>query len=161
MPPAYCHSPPAALQREDYGATQPDWYLLLFHNCSGCSLSGGGTVDGRARLWVLPQQEQHGQLLEGVGRQLQHVEEHLPSQGPVLLPRKAVSNWADPSCPKPEECRCACTAFLQCLPGHDLPGSACRCRLWPLNHRLPWMPAAGRGWWECWTPFMSASAASP
>ncbi|EFN59558.1 hypothetical protein CHLNCDRAFT_8203, partial [Chlorella variabilis] len=44
----------AGTRRRDYGPTQPDWYLLRFANCTGCRLSGGGTVDGRARLWVEP-----------------------------------------------------------------------------------------------------------
>lgn len=48
----------AGTARGDYGPSQPDWYLLHFRNCSGCALSGGGAVDGRARLWVLPQQTQ-------------------------------------------------------------------------------------------------------
>ena len=140
---ARCHFPLAALQRGDYGATQPDWYQLLFRNCSGCSLSGGGTVDGRARLWVLPQRQQE----EREDRQLQQLQQR---QRPVLLPRKAVRNWADPSCPKPEECRC--------MHPHRLPCPACLPPAWfgqqqqcqhPLNDLPPWMLASGRGWWVC------------
>lgn len=40
-----------SLQREDYSSHQRDWYLLRFAGCRNCSLTGGGTVDGRARLW--------------------------------------------------------------------------------------------------------------
>lgn len=72
-------------QREDYGAAQPDWYLLRFHNCTGCSLSGGGRVDGRAQHWVLPEARR--------------------AAGVAGAGRKAVRNWGDPSCAKTEECR--------------------------------------------------------
>ncbi len=80
-----------AMQREDYGATQPDWYLLRFHNCTNCSLSGGGRVDGRAQRWVLPQ--------------AQRAQDAQQAAGWAGSGRKAVRNWDDPSCAKPEECR--------------------------------------------------------
>lgn len=124
------HLPPgvtllAGAARGDYAATQPDWYLLQFRNCSGCALSGGGAVDGRARLWVLqePEMQQTGhasgflsnQGLQRVavaagGRQLAGERRCVPSRGglqPPRMPRKAVRNWRDASCSKPEECRSA------------------------------------------------------
>lgn len=87
-PQSHPSSRPHPLQRHDYGAAQSDWYLLRFHNCSGCSLSGGGQVDGQAQLWVLPPPPQERQPAGWAGSG-----------------RKAVRNWDDPSCAKPEECR--------------------------------------------------------
>jgi hypothetical protein len=43
----------ASTRREDYPGPQSEWYLLHFRNCTGCSLSGGGAVDGRARAWIV------------------------------------------------------------------------------------------------------------
>ncbi|KAI3429230.1 hypothetical protein D9Q98_005329 [Chlorella vulgaris] len=135
----------AGTQRRDYPPTgQPDWYLLRFFDCSGCSLTGGGTVDGQARAWVLsdrqqaasPRQQQQQQLQarpaadsftlgverggpDSTSRRLTSAQAHLQQQQqqrqasgssrvlppPPDIPRKAVRNWADPSCLKPEECR--------------------------------------------------------
>lgn len=67
------------MQRSDYGPTQDSWYLLRFHECFNCSLSGGGTLDGSAPSWVTAWDS--------------------PDARAKLLP------FADPSCAKPVECR--------------------------------------------------------
>ncbi|KFM29354.1 putative polygalacturonase [Auxenochlorella protothecoides] len=67
----------ASHKRSDYGPTQPDWYLIALRNCTGCSLRGGGTLDGDARAW-----------------------DKVRAPG-----RRALVDWADPSCPVPSECR--------------------------------------------------------
>lgn len=67
----------AGIDRSDYPGPQSAWYLLHFHNCTGCGASGGGAIDGRARLYVT-----------GVRRD-----------------RKDVVNFKDPSCFNPWECR--------------------------------------------------------
>lgn len=104
------HRPPTGLlQRQDYPGGQPDWYLLRFRNCTGCSLSGGGTLDGGGRRWVLPQ-----------ARRQQQRKERVPAPGgwaqgrrqDADAPRKAVRNWRDPSCRRAEECRCAAVPAL-------------------------------------------------
>ena len=84
------------LQREDYGATQADWYLLRFDHCDRCSLSGSGTIDGRAWKWI--------RGAAGGGE--------LPSGGAGAAevgvagdaPR-AARNWQDASCADPQLCR--------------------------------------------------------
>jgi hypothetical protein len=43
----------AALQREDYGAKQVDWYLVEIKNCTGCKITGSGRIDGQSEKWVL------------------------------------------------------------------------------------------------------------
>lgn len=98
---------PQSLQRDDYPATgQDSWYLLRFVGCSKCSLSGGGTIDGGARKWVLPKQPggSEGRRLRelAVGpASLNAAEEARPEdQRP-----KAVHNWDDPSCSDPTQCR--------------------------------------------------------
>lgn len=74
----------AGSQRSDYGPAQPDWYLLDYRGCRGCSLGGGGAIDGQgARAFV----------------QLQ------PRAAVHAAGRKALVNWEDSSCPKPGECR--------------------------------------------------------
>eukprot|EP00887_Chlorella_sp_A99_P003216 scaffold9.g3216.t1 len=73
----------AGAQRRDYGASQAEWYALYFLNCTSCSLSGGGTIDGQGRAFVEPQ----------------------PWAAVRRAGRKALGNWADPSCSKPSECR--------------------------------------------------------
>jgi len=67
----------AGTHRKDYPGPQPSWYLLHFLRCKNCSLSGGGTVDGQARLYV-------------TGR---------------LADRKIVTNFVDESCFNSWECR--------------------------------------------------------
>lgn len=137
--------PPGPAQREDYGPAQPDWYLLQFKNCTNCSLSGGGTIDGRGRRWVLPpepggaQQQQHqwtGVQLGGgwrrsgtrqlqsqrLGTAAEAEEAEAQRGGAKALPggRRRVRNWADPSCLKPEECRwdwgCSCCCQVRLKP---------------------------------------------
>ncbi|KAK9785683.1 hypothetical protein WJX73_005592 [Symbiochloris irregularis] len=69
----------AGTQREDFGSVQADWYLLRFDRCKNCSVSGGGTLDMRGRLWVTG-----------------------------LVPgrwMKTVRNFQDASCKNPNECR--------------------------------------------------------
>lgn len=62
----------------DYPGPKSDWYLLRFQNCTGCTLGGGGTLDGQARLWV----------------------------NGTAPGRKTVRNFHHRSCSyKPEECR--------------------------------------------------------
>ncbi|GAB4816175.1 hypothetical protein N2152v2_003221 [Parachlorella kessleri] len=53
------------------------WYALRLHNCTGCRLTGEGSIDGRGQAWV------RGSLPD----------------------RKLVRNFKDPSCTKAEECR--------------------------------------------------------
>ncbi|KAG2489907.1 hypothetical protein HYH03_011546 [Edaphochlamys debaryana] len=68
----------ASAERYHYGPTQDSWYLLRFLNCTGCSLTGAGTVRGAARAFLGPGST--------------------PSAPQVL-------NWDDPSCPTPRQCR--------------------------------------------------------
>ena len=84
--------------------------------CDKCSLSGEGTIDGRARHWVLASRAGAGGR---AGRQVQAAELLRGEASLSVLgeeaaavgvsgedsPRKTVRNWQDPSCPKPEECR--------------------------------------------------------
>lgn len=67
----------AGTKREDYGATQADWYLVLLDNCTACGVTGSGTINGQARSWI-------------------------DGRGPGRL---AVRNFRDASCARAEECR--------------------------------------------------------
>ena len=40
------------MQREDYLPNFWDWYVVYMRNCTGCSFTGAGRVDGQAKLWV-------------------------------------------------------------------------------------------------------------
>ncbi|GIL45471.1 hypothetical protein Vafri_2705 [Volvox africanus] len=42
----------ASAERKHYGAHQDTWYLLHFHRCFGCGLSGGGLIRGPAWNFV-------------------------------------------------------------------------------------------------------------
>lgn len=68
----------ASLKREHYGWGRDGMALIRLQNCTHCSLTGAGTLDGRGRKWVS-----------------------------VRWPtRKLTRNWHDPrSCPMPSECR--------------------------------------------------------
>lgn len=69
----------ASILRKDYSRLQKDWYVLRLDNCTSCSISGGGTLDGQAQLWV--------------------------DESKSCTGRKSVNDWKDPSCLKPTECR--------------------------------------------------------
>ncbi|KAK9785435.1 hypothetical protein WJX73_005867 [Symbiochloris irregularis] len=67
-------------KREDFGPTQATWYLVMFDQCTDCSITGKGRLDGRGRAWV-------------TGRD--------PGREWI----KAVRNFKDPSCVHTFECR--------------------------------------------------------
>jgi hypothetical protein len=124
-----------AAQREDYGATQPDWYLLRL-NCTGCLVYGGGTVDGQARRWV-------------VGR--------WPQQ-------KVVLNFNDSSCELPLECRQGLTTALERRRRHWFGLTKLPPPPRPLHPHnaigaLHLPGRAGRGWLAWWTARTCGSAA--
>ena len=48
-----CSTHTARCQREDYDATQNEWYFIKVKDCEGCTIKGGGTVNGRAADWVV------------------------------------------------------------------------------------------------------------
>ncbi|PNH05100.1 putative polygalacturonase [Tetrabaena socialis] len=66
----------ASAQREHYGPRQDGWYLLDFHLCSGCSLTGAGVVSGCAAAFTVGSES----------------------------PRR-VRNWSDRSCGVRAQCR--------------------------------------------------------
>lgn len=114
--PSLCRSTP---QREDYPGGQQGWYLLQFRNCSGCSLSGGGVLDGGAQAWVVQARAPAPAArswASGTGAAEQRQEEQRQQRrGPGAwaqarpdadAPRKVVRNWRDASCAKADECRC-------------------------------------------------------
>ena len=66
--------------QSDYPGPNSDWYLLRFQDCLGCTLGGGGRLDGQARLWVTGYSSDQG--------------------------RKTIRTFTHQSCrDKPEECR--------------------------------------------------------
>lgn len=134
MPPP----PPTALQRDDYGRDQDeDWFLIRFHRCNRCGLSGGGTIDGGSERWVIPAPPRE----HGVSRRLRMQGAAGQQRGELRLGQddedgrarpaaKAVRNWDDPSCADPNQCRWAaglawpcCLLRLQLL-GRPLPASS-------------------------------------
>ncbi|PRW44625.1 pectin lyase [Chlorella sorokiniana] len=103
-------------KREDYPGPQSEWFLLQFNKCDKCSLSGNGTIDGRARRWLAaaPSDGHSGRQIQAVEEQpasLSVLQEQQQGQEAVLQasgddpPRKKVHNWQDASCPNPDECR--------------------------------------------------------
>lgn len=85
--------------------------------CDKCSLSGEGTIDGRARRWLAaaPSSGHSGRQIQAAESrrddaslsvlQEQQQEEALQASGDDP-PRKKVHNWQDASCAKADECRC-------------------------------------------------------
>ena len=91
--------------------------LFTCRRCDKCSLSGEGTIDGRARRWLAaaPSAGHSGRQIQAAetGRdeaslsvlQEQQQQEALQASGDDP-PRKKVHNWQDASCAKADECRC-------------------------------------------------------
>jgi len=76
----------AGINREDYPGPQPFWYLLNFNDCHNCSLSGAGTIDGQARRYITG----------------------------YKFDRAVVTDFKDPSCFNPWECRPRMLGIVNC-----------------------------------------------